>query len=407
MESRFLKGCLAALLALPVMLCAAQPKTKPTNKMLCSDLNVKLNQFRHNNSTKNHPINAMALYVSQDKGNKPLCYVFSGTVRKGIPQALSKSNLWKIASVSKGYFAAMLLQVELASQRKTIPIDFNIDQPLKKWLPEYPDWANVTVRQLLNMTSGIVDDANSGQFLKMMRKHPEKVWTAEQVIQMAYQQSPNTYFKPGQGYHYSNTAYVVAGLLLQQLNHLVYKKREGLSSLFQQHMVEPYHLKDTYYFDGNIAQTVLVRMAHGYNYDTDIDTTNFNMSLAQASGGIIATPKAVSQWLLDLFNGKVLPTKQLQKMQSLVSMSTGQPMTLQQAMQSGSPAYGLGLMMQPSRQYGPIWMYQGISYGYTTVYMYVPKFKTIIVYTAGLGSLRQNPVKFTVLGRQLMKQLLL
>ena len=150
----------------------------------------------------------------------------------------------------------------------------------------------------------------------------------------------------------------------------------------------------------------MVRMAHGYNNFYNVDTTNYNLSLAQAAGGIIATPQAVAQWVLDLFNGKVLAPKELAQMQSLVSVKTGQPMTLQQAMQTNTPGYGLGVMMQPSQQYGPIWLYQGATYGHTAVYMYVPKYQTIIVYTAGLGSLRKNPVDFLALGKQVLQQLL-
>ncbi|MDF1759088.1 MAG: serine hydrolase [Coxiellaceae bacterium] len=375
---------------------------------ICANLQVTLNQFRKNNSSTKHMINDMSLYISQTKDNQPLCYLFSGTVRKGIPQPLTSNNLWEIGSITKSYFAAMILQLEMATHNKAkkFPIEFDINQKIGQWFPQYPDWADVTVKQLLNMTSGIVSDANTDAFMKMVFKYSHRVWTAPQVIDMSYKRDPNTHFKPGAGYHYSNTAYVIAGELIQILNKKIYGKDWDLATLFNHHIVKPFNLKDTYFYIGDVPQSTLVRMAHGYNYFYNVDTTNYNLSLAQAAGGIIATPQAVAQWVLDLFNGKVLAPKELTQMQSLVSVKTGQPMTLQQAMQTNTPGYGLGVMMQPSKQYGPIWMYEGVTYGHTAIYMYVPKYQTIIVYTAGLGSLRKNPVDFSALGKQVLQQLL-
>ncbi|MDF1655056.1 MAG: serine hydrolase [Coxiellaceae bacterium] len=394
--------------ALPLYAKQAKPvkPAKPQSSTVCANLQTTLNQFRKNNSSEKHMINAMGLYVSQTKDNQPLCYLFSGTVRKGIPQPLTKNNLWEIASITKSYFAAMVLQLELASQNKKVPIKFNLTQKINKWFPQYPDWGDVTVKQLLNMTSGIVSDANSDAFMKMVFKYSHRVWTAKEIIDMSYARNPNTHFKPGMGYHYSNTTYVIAGELIKILNKQVYGKDWDLALLFDRHIIKPFDLKNTYFYTGKVPQSTLVRMAHGYNYFYNVDTTNYNLSLAQAAGGIIATPQAVAQWVLDLFNGRILPKKQLAQMKSLVSTKTGQPITLQQAMKTNTTGYGLGLMMQPSQKYGPIWMYEGISYGHTAVYMYVPKYKTIIVYTAGLGSLRKNPVNFTALGKQVLQQLL-
>ncbi|MDF1796302.1 MAG: serine hydrolase [Coxiellaceae bacterium] len=386
---------------------AVKPSAVNMSKV-CANLQVTLHQFRKNNSSKKHMINDMSLYVSQTKDNQPLCYLFSGTIRKGIPQQLTQNNLWEIGSITKSYFAAMMLQLEMATHNKAkkFPIEFDINQKIGQWFPQYPDWGDISVKQLLNMTSGMVSDANTDAFMKMVFKYSHRVWTSEEIIDMSYKRDPNTHFKPGAGYHYSNTSYVLAGELIQILNKRIYNKDWDLATLFNHHIVEPFDLKDTYFYTGDVPQSTLVRMAHGYNYFYNVDTTNYNLSIAQAAGGIIATPKAVAQWVLDLFNGKILAPKELAQMKSLVSMKTGQPMTIQQAMQTNTPGYGLGLMMQPSQQYGPIWMYQGTTYGHTAVYMYVPKYQTIIVYTAGIGSLRKNPVNFAALGKQVLQQLL-
>ena len=53
------------------------------------------------------------------------------------------------------------------------------------------------------------------------------------------------------------------------------------------------------------------------------------------------------------------------------------------------PAFALGLMEQYSAKYGPIWLYEGLTSGYSAVYFYIPQYQTIISYTISIGSIKQ------------------
>ena len=370
-----------------------------SNPVSCETLQSALNQFR----TK-YQITGMALFVSSPKLNQGSCNVFSGSLEKKTQQQISKNNLWQIGSITKSYFSTILLQIEAESEAGKIPVQFNLNQQLKTWLPQYSDWGSVTIWQLLNMTSGIYSYTDL-PISSMVLKQPNRVWHLKELIQLAYHHQPNTYFSPGKGWHYSDTNYLIVGQLIQTL----YQKIEGhevlLKTILDQKILQLFHLTNTYYYPAGLPKPLQLRMVHGYNYYSGEDFSAYNLSISGPAGAMIATPRAVAQWIQALFNDKVLPDKQLNEMISLVSQETGKPIKLSET--KITPGYGLGLAEQYSKEFGPIWLYEGVTSGYTAVYFYAPRDKTIISFTASVGSIKPNPIPFSSLAKQLLKIVLL
>jgi len=368
-----------------------------TNK--CNKLQDMLSQFRINNK-----ITGMGLYVNSPSIKSGSCYLFSGSVKRGANQSISKNNLWQIASITKSYFSAILLQLEAESEADKIPVKFDINQKLKQWLPQYPDWGNVTIKQLLNMTSGIYSYTEL-PISQMVRNNPKKIWNLNEIASLAYQHKPNTYFTPGKGWHYSDTDYIIVGQLIEKIYQKITGHTVPLRTILKRNILDKLKLYNTYYYPEGLPSRLLSRMVHGYNYYTKKDFTSFNLSIAGPSGGMISNPKEVADWMEALFNGKVLPKKQMKEMLSLVSQKTGQPVVATET--SFIPAYSLGLTEQYSKKLGEVWLYEGLSSGYTAVYFYVPRYHTIISYAASVGSIKKNPIQTSQFSEKALWSILL
>ena len=360
----------------------------------CEKLQNQLNQFRIQNK-----VIGMGLYYSSEK-NTNACYLFSGSTTRDGLNIITQHNLFQIGSITKSYFSAILLQLEAESQAGKIPFKFNINQKLKQWLPQYPKWGNVTIKQLLNMTSGIYSYTELPNLPKLVLSSPEKIWSSKEILQLAYQHKPNTYFAPGKGWHYSDTNYVIAGQIIEK----VYQKYTGhsvsLRTILTQRILKKLKLNNTFYYTAELPEPLLTRMVHGYNFYTKRDITPFNLSIAGSAGAIISNPKDVANWITALFSGKVLPNKQLEEMLSLVSEKTGQPIMLRDT--SSVSGYALGLVAHYSKKAGPIWWYQGGTFGYTSNFMYLPKQHVIISLIANQGAPNGIPIHF---GRFINKML--
>ncbi len=263
------------MLFLPLSVIYANTSTE----MNCVKLQKILNNFRDK-----HKVTGAGLYVQWGGSNSSSCYLFSGTVEKGGNKAITQQNLWQIGSITKSYFAALLLQLEAKSEAGTIPIKFNINQKVGRWLPQYSAWSKVTIKQLLNMTSGIYNYTALPHINKLILADPKKVWASNNVVDLAYQHKPNVYFAPGMGWHYSDTNYVMVGLIIQE----IYKKlgyKLSLQEILDRNILDRLGLTSTYYAPAGLNKKLLSRMVHGYNYYSKKDYTAINLSIAGAAGG--------------------------------------------------------------------------------------------------------------------------
>ncbi|WP_373191186.1 serine hydrolase domain-containing protein, partial [Mycobacterium marinum] len=83
--------------------------------------------------------------------------------------------------------------------------------PVSKYRPDVPNGDNITIEQLLNMRSGLYNYSETPEVNEALDNDPQRVWTPDELLTIAYQNPP--YFLPGAGYHYSNTNYVLLGLI--------------------------------------------------------------------------------------------------------------------------------------------------------------------------------------------------
>ncbi len=272
----------------------------------------------------------------------------------GAHQAMGNLTLLDAGSVTKTFVAALVLQ--LAGQGV-----LGLDDPISRWLPGLPYDTGITIRELLDHTSGVDDAFNHRTLLDALGAHPREAWTAEQVL--AHVGHP--LFAPGQGWSYSNSNYILAGQIVQRAT------GQTLASLLRQRFFVPLRLTHTYL---QSEQPIIGTIAHGYEYTSyttwgvddlsdgtpHLPFTSLGTSLG-AAGSLVTTADDLARWALYLYRGRVLPPAELAQMLDFGLTAVFHP-TL---------PYGLGVQRRSLSGQGS-WGHDGSLSGYRTAMRYFP-----------------------------------
>jgi D-alanyl-D-alanine carboxypeptidase len=150
-------------------------------------------------------VTGIAAYISFG-GAGPAIEAFAGKVgREADAGSVDQDTLYHMGSTSKSFTVAVILKLEAAGK-------LSIDDPLGKWLPEYPAWKDVTIRRLLNMTSGIPNYSETEWMSRAWADEPKRDFTFKELVAAAYPSGTNK-LPVKEGYFYSNTNYVLAGMI--------------------------------------------------------------------------------------------------------------------------------------------------------------------------------------------------
>jgi D-alanyl-D-alanine carboxypeptidase len=139
--------------------------------------------------------------------------------------------LFQMGSTSKSFTAALILELEAAGK-------LSLDDTVGKWLPQYPAWKDVTVKRLLNMTSGIPNYSETEAMSRIWVNDPTRDLTAENLIELAYPTGGGDLPKSS-GYHYSNTNYILSGMIAAKAAGQTYR------DLVHQMVIEAFGLEST------------------------------------------------------------------------------------------------------------------------------------------------------------------
>ncbi|MGE7592996.1 serine hydrolase domain-containing protein [Peribacillus frigoritolerans] len=249
---------------------------------------------------------------------------------------------FRIGSVTKTFIATVLLQ--LAGENR-----LNLDDSIEKWLPGVIqgngyDGNQITIRQILNHTSGIADYVNSKDFDIMDTK---KSYTAEEFVKMGISLPPD--FAPGKGWSYSNTGYVLLGILIEKVTGNSYAEE------VENRIIEPLDLSNTF-LPGNSSVIPGTKHARGYiqlDGASELkDVTYINPG--SSDGDMISTADDLNKFFSYLLSGKLLKEQQLKQM--LTTVPTGREGT----------GYGLGIYETKLPNSVSIWGHQGKVPGFST-----------------------------------------
>lgn len=313
-----------------------------------ADTSDFLDQWRK----ENHVTSVVVLV--DDMANHETHSYTSGTVTSQQNTPVTPNHLYGIGSISKTFVATELLKLQEAEK-------ITLDQPIEKYFPEYPRWAKVTIRQLLNMTSGISNYTALEAYKKLSTTR--KVISPYQLIDIAYQTQDS--FPAGQGWQYSNTNYLLAGLIIEKVTN------KKLTEVYQQDFLKPLNMQETFYSDSFYPSSVIKQIAHAYSQKTDI--TDFNASLFSSEGGMVMSSQDVLTWVKNLFlNTTVLNEESLKQLETTVAIPSMSP-------RPKNSRYGLGVFYTLLPYDEDLWWYTGVIDGYTSFFGFLPKQQKIII----------------------------
>jgi D-alanyl-D-alanine carboxypeptidase len=227
---------------------------------------------------------------------------------------------YRAGSVTKPVVATVVLQL-VAEGR------LSLSDTVERWLPGIlPYGHQVTIRQLLNHTSGVPE--NSLEPLVVLYTFPHgrsRAWTPQELVALVADQPPD--FPPGTAFSYSNTDYVLAGMIVEAAT------GRTLRQELTRRIIRPLRLRDTF-FPVN-RPDIPGPNPRGYSLPLGqeqgplLDFTVYNPSLAWGAGNLISDLGDLTRFFRALLGGRLLPAKLLAEMTTPVD--------------TGTPGFGYGL----------------------------------------------------------------
>jgi D-alanyl-D-alanine carboxypeptidase len=280
-----------------------------------------------------------AMVYSQDRRSR--WSVSSGTRELGVDRPIRPWDKVRVASNTKMYLATVVLQ--LVDEGEVA-----LDAPIERYLPGLVrgngyDGNAITVRQLLRHTSGMADYVQDVLADPDANNHP---WQPEELVAIGLSNPP--LFAPGTDWAYSNTGYLVLGLLVEAVT------GNDVGDEITDRLIEPLGLHQTTYPEPGDRS---IPRPHPRGYfalpgQPVTDFTEFEPSLAGAAGSLISTGPDMTRFVRALLSGKLLSRGLLAEMRTTIPAEGGD--------------YGLGIREYPLPCGGVAWGHGGNIPGFDT-----------------------------------------
>jgi D-alanyl-D-alanine carboxypeptidase len=339
---------------------ACQAQAKPATKINVAQLRQKLQEKLDAFHTAGKFPGATVGVALADGSSFGLAVGLSDVSAK---RAMTPGDLMLQGSVGKTYVAAVALQ--LVHEGK-IGLDDKIEKWLGRetWFARLPNARDITVRMLMNHTSGLVRYEFNEKFTADLTRQPDKVWKPEELV--AYILDTTAPFAAGKGWEYSDTNYIVLGMIIERATGATYYQE------LARRILKPLALRRTVPSDRRQIQG----LAQGYaGADNPFGGTDamivdgkfaINPQFEWTGGGIASTTEDLARWAKLLYEGKAFEPSLLQQMLDGVPARLGP-----------EARYGLGVIIRPTAL-GITYGHSGFFPGYITEVMYFPQAKLAI-----------------------------
>ncbi|AFU01116.1 serine hydrolase domain-containing protein [Nocardia brasiliensis] len=269
----------------------------------------------------------------------------SGVANLATAAPMDGTSRFRIGSMTKMFVATVVLQ--LVGEGRVA-----LDAPVEEYLPGVVqgngnNGRDITVRQLLQHTSGLPDYLDHIP-LEQVLKDPLRHYDPLELVQIGSAHPP--LFPPGSDWAYSNTNYVLAGMIIERVTGRA--PREAV----EQRIIAPLGLDDTTVPGDEPGIPGTHPRGYGRHGGADpLDLTEMNPSIASSAGGMISSAADLNKFLDALVNGQLLPAPEREAM-----------MTTRPLGNAHNDAYGLGLQSTPLPCGGLYWGHDGAIFGSQT-----------------------------------------
>ena len=309
---------------------------QPMDPVLANKLQKKVDSIRLTSNYKGISVSIIHPALGTWKG-------VSGISHAGTP--ITSDMLFGIASNTKLFTSVLVLKLV---ENNLI----RLEDALHQYLPGFKNMdPNITIRQLLNHTSGLADVSSIQGYPDSILTNPNRIYTATEL--MNWLGTPH--FAPGTDWNYCNTNYLLAGMIIEKVTGKSY------TQFLRDSLLTPLQLDSTFL---DVYETIPFSVAHPWQGGIDnnsVPRISLN-SAAWSAGAMYSTSSEMIQWYQALMNGKVINSNSIKEMTTFV----------------GSGNYGMGIA-KTIVSGRPVWTHGGqIWGGYNSSMMYDPSTGIII-----------------------------
>ncbi|MGV2787010.1 serine hydrolase, partial [Clostridium perfringens] len=207
------------------------------------------------------------------------------------------------------------------------------------------DSNQITIRQLLNHTSGIASYTDDDMRDMTLPKNPFRYYSVDELLRLALAKPP--VYAPGKGWNYSNTNTLLAGQIIQKVTGDTYAEQ------IRKRVIEPLGLTETFVMEN--SSYIPGKHARGYNMDRSghmYDLTEMNQSWANAAGDMVSTVKDLTTFFSALLGGELLNQEMMDQMLTAVDSPIGK--------------FGLGIYEGKTSDGQSYWGHAGGTFGFET-----------------------------------------
>ncbi len=284
------------------------------------------------------PPSAIVIVRSGKFGDATITY---GARELGGTEPVSLQDQIRIGSVTKTMTATVILQLVQEGL-------LALDDPVSAYASDVPNGDIITIAQLLEMRSGIYNYTDDPEWQHANESDPYRTWKPEELLAYGYAH-PAT-FPPGSNWQYSNTNYVLLGMIMEKLT------GQTVEDLFSQRIFVPLGMRYTY-MPIATDDSMPAPFIHGYHFGSfdkplppdeqeqvkagtllPEDVSEINVSWGWTAGSVISTPDDLLLWIDALVDGTLLDeTMQQQRTASIADLGPDFPQA------AGIYQYGYGI----------------------------------------------------------------
>ncbi|HEX2363243.1 MAG TPA: serine hydrolase domain-containing protein [Jiangellaceae bacterium] len=302
-----------------------------------------------------------AMTLAVDGPGRNTLVTASGTEARDGDTPPTASAQFRVASITKLFVATVVLQLVEEGR-------LGLDDPVAVYIPDFRHVRDVTIRQLLNHTSGIPDYTRTEHFHEGLLEHRDHVWSTDELLGLVADVRRD--FAPGTDYLYSNTGYLLLGRVIDTVTGSTW------AAEVRRRIFEPLRLQHTYVAG---AEPVPGGVLPGYiDVDMDGDVENVEtgrpwpaLETAEGpAGAVVSTAGDLAVFADALFRGRLL------------SASTLKQMVAEGAHHPRNANYGLGVEISRPDYRLTVWGHGGFTIGFKSTLWYMPQQDLVVVVLA-------------------------